>query len=85
MDNISDMDTRISDFAAAAVDALGWRTFEKSQPEDGDWILVTDGEARWVDRYFLPHAAHKFGSHVATHWHPVQDFPVVKIGTEKQK
>lgn len=76
MDNKADMDTPWSVYAAAAVDALGWRSFETEKPEDGDFIVVTDGKARWVDKYYLRQAS-RFGSHVATHWHPVQDLPAL--------
>ena len=75
MDNKADMDTPWRVYAAAAVDALGWRTFEAEKPDDGDFILVTDGKARWIDKYFIGSHLPKFGQHIGTHWHPVHDLP----------
>lgn len=73
MDNVHDMDTPWSTYAAAAVDALGWRTFETDPPERGDFIMATNMRARWVDKYASPDVPSRFGEHVATHWHPVHD------------
>lgn len=75
LDNVHDMDVPWSIYAAAAVDALGWRAFEADKPDDGDFIVVTDCKARWVDCYFLSAGAPRFGEHIATHWHPVQSLP----------
>lgn len=74
MDNKADMDTPWRVYAAAAVDALGWRLFEKEKPEEGQFILVTDGKARWIDKYYSRQAS-RFGSHTATMWHPVHELP----------
>lgn len=74
MDNKADMDTPWSVYAAAAVDALGWRTFEDEKPDEGAFVLVTDGKARWIDKYYFRQVS-RFGPHTATHWHPVHDLP----------
>lgn len=75
MDNKADMDTPWRVYAAAAVDALGWRSFEAQKPDDGAFILVTDGKARWIEKYFIGPYVPKFGNHTATMWHPVHELP----------
>ena len=52
MDNKADMDTPWRVYAAAAVDALGWRSFDDEKPDDGEFVMVTDGKARWMDMYY---------------------------------
>jgi len=75
MDNVHDMDTPWSRYAEAAVDALSWRPVT-DRPRDRSFVVVTDGNARWVDTCTFDFAwPPKFGSHVATHWHPVHDLP----------
>ena len=75
MDNKADMDTPWRVYAAAAVDALGWRSFEDEVPERGDFIIVTDGKARWVEKHFIGAFPPSFGDHTGTHWHPVHELP----------
>lgn len=74
MDNKAYMDTPWRVYAAAAVDALGWRSFDDEKPDDGEFVMVTDGKARWMDMYYSRQAT-RFGEHTATHWHPVHDLP----------
>ena len=82
MDNVHDMDTNTNDFAAAAVDALGWRTLDRDLPEPGDLIVLTDGEARWMEKFY-PDSEMSWRRwtdtkpHIATHWHPLHELPEV--------
>lgn len=81
MDRIQDSDTRISDLAIAATNALGWQDVTKCLPEKGDVVMCTDGKARWMDRYdpdspifdkpFL--GTPMYPNAVPTHWHPIQN------------
>lgn len=79
MDNKRDMDTPWSTYAAAAVDALGWRSIADDPPDAGDLIILTDGDARWMTTahvrsdYFMRWQDTK--PHVGTHWHPVHELP----------
>lgn len=78
MDNVHDMDTPWSSYAAAAVDALGWRPVS-DMPDERSFVMATDGHARWIDAHTANFAwPPTFGDRTATHWHPVHDLPSVK-------
>lgn len=80
LDNVHDMDTPWSVYAAAAVDALGWRSLADDPPdEDGELVIATDGKARWLAKWFSDYPDINFGNHKATHWHPVLDLPSTKV------
>ncbi len=75
MDNKADMDTPWSVYAAAAVDALGWRSVD-DKPDERSFVMATDGHARWIDAHTLDFAwPPTFDGRTATHWHPVHDLP----------
>ena len=74
LDRVMDMDTPWSVYAAAAVDALGWRLISSNPPSKGSRVLASDGKALWMD-FFYQSVPMTFGSHTATHWHPIQPLP----------
>lgn len=75
MDNKADMDTPWRVYAAAAVDALGWRPVS-DEPEPGSFVIATNCEARWIDAHTSPFSwPPMWSGFVATHWHPVHDLP----------
>lgn len=77
MDNKADMDTPWRVYAAAAVDALGWRPVS-DVPDDRSFVMATDGTARWIDaRTFSWAWPPTWEGRTATHWHPVHDLPNV--------
>lgn len=75
LDNVHDMDTPWSRYAAAAVDALGWRPVS-DKPSAKSFVVATDGTARWVDartsEWDWPPT---WEGRTATLWHPVHDLP----------
>lgn len=76
MDNISDMDTTLEQFAKAAAEGLGWRDLSIEIPIAGEIVVATDGKARWLDaRQPLDGFILKWQGHTATHWHPIADLP----------
>lgn len=76
MDNISDMDTTLEQFASAAAEGLGWRDLSKDVPIAGEIILATDGKHRWLDaRQPWDEFKLTWQGHTATHWHPIADLP----------
>lgn len=75
MDNVADIDTPWSKYAAVAVDALGWQDFNKTSPQTGGFVICTNGRARWVDKYSWAGRVPEFDGAKATHWHPVQEIP----------
>lgn len=75
MDNISDMDTTLTQYAKAAAEGLGWRDLSKEIPELNDVVVCTNGKARWLDRRVAGFDELKWQEHIATHWHPLADLP----------
>lgn len=81
MDNRADYDTSLRDYAAAAVDRLGWRDLQKEKPDNREMVIATDGKARWMDMWIDIHDGMTWASHVdrtlhvATYWHPILDLP----------
>ena len=75
MDRVHDMDVPWSRYAAAAVDALGWRPVD-DKPDERQFVMATDGTARWIDACTFDWAwPPTWEGRVATHWHPVHDLP----------
>lgn len=75
MDNISDMDTSLEEFAKAAAEGLGWRDLSKDVPIVGEVVVATNGKARWLDARTPWSFELKWQEHTATHWHPISDLP----------
>lgn len=73
MDRIHDMDTSWRQYATAAVDALGWRSFD-TPPDRGAFIICASDKARWIDTYFIGEIP-QWSGQMATRWHPVHDIP----------
>lgn len=71
MDRVHDMDTSWRQYAEAAVDALGWRSFD-TPPERGSFIVCASEKARWIDTY-SDGKPPEWSGHKATRWHPVHD------------
>lgn len=77
MDNRSDMDTSLTDYAKAAMEAVGWQDIKNEQPELNEVVVCTNGKARWLDRRIAGFDELKWQEHVATHWHPLLDLPAL--------
>lgn len=76
MDNISDMDVTLRQYAKAAAEGLGWRDLSKDVPIVGKVVVATDGKARWLDaRQPFTGFELKWQGHTATHWHSIADLP----------
>jgi hypothetical protein len=75
MDNISDMDVSLEQYAGAAAEGLGWRDLSKDVPIAGEVVVATDGIARWLDARTPWGFDLKWQGHTATHWHPIADLP----------
>lgn len=59
---------------------LGWRALVDEAPREGDVVIATDGEARWMDAYYpqIVTSLTWYGvkRHIATHWFPL---PPIKL------
>ena len=82
MDNICDMDTTLMMYAAAAVEALGWRSIETDLPELDQTVVCTDGTHRWLDMRTSYSPDMMWQGHKPTHWHPIQ---LLEISDSKQR
>lgn len=76
MDDISDMDVSLEQYAEAAAVGLGWRDLSNEVPIVGEVVVATDGNARWLDAR-QPYCGFelKWQGHTATHWHSIADLP----------
>ena len=58
---------------------FGWHDIDLETPTDGDLVIATDGEFRWMDRYQPFVGSMTFASpqgiRIATHWHYVFSLP----------
>lgn len=64
------------------LDRFRWHDLSRDdeQPADGELLIATDGEARWMDMFHrgidIPMTFFDGQeSHTATHWHPVLEIP----------
>lgn len=63
------------------LDRFRWRdlSLDDEQPRDGELVIATDGEARWMDIHSpgldIPMTFFDSRRHVATHWHPILEIP----------
>jgi hypothetical protein len=75
MRDVQDMDTSLSDYARAAVKCFGWRRLATEKPDEGDTVIATDGQHRWMDKWMNAVPRMCWDGHTATHWHPLLDVP----------